>query len=102
MKSSRRTFLLTSLGAASSLALARQGLAQAAKLDENDPAAKALGYTHDATTVDKAKYAKYAAGEHCGNCQFYQGGTADWGPCPLFAGKEVSIHGWCNGYVKKA
>lgn len=101
MKSSRRTFLIGSLGVASSLALSRQGFA-ATKLEESDPAAKALGYTHDATTVDKAKYAKYNPGEHCGNCQFYGGGTAEFGPCPLFGGKDVSIHGWCNGYVKKA
>ena len=102
MKSSRRTFLIASIGAASSLAMSQRGFAQAAKLDESDPAAVALGYRHDATTVDKAKFPKYKAGEDCGNCQFYQGGTADWGGCPLFAGKEVSKHGWCNGYVKKA
>ena len=102
MKSSRRTFLIASIGAASSLAMSQRGFAQAAKLDESDPAAVALGYRHDATKVDKAKFPKYKAGEDCGNCQFYQGGTADWGGCPLFAGKEVSKQGWCNGYVKKA
>jgi hypothetical protein len=24
------------------------------------------------------------------------------GPCPLFAGKQVSAAGWCGSYVKKS
>jgi hypothetical protein len=104
MKSSRRTFLITSMGLASSMAMTRQVLAQgAAKLDESDPTAVALGYKHDATQVDSAKQTKYKAGEDCGNCQLYQGKEGDeWGPCPIFGGKQVARGGWCSAYAKKA
>lgn len=104
MKSSRRTFLITSLGAVSALALAsREALADAPKVTENDPTAVALGYKMDVTKVDKAKYPKYAAGEKCGNCQFFQGKAADpFAPCPMFGGKQVANGGWCSAYSKKA
>ncbi|WP_116138253.1 high-potential iron-sulfur protein [Trinickia diaoshuihuensis] len=104
MKSSRRTFLITSLGAVSALALAsREALADAPKVAENDPTAVALGYKLDASKVDKAKYPKYAAGETCSNCQFFQGKPADaFAPCPMFGGKQVAGKGWCSAYSKKA
>lgn len=103
MKSSRRTFLITSLGVASTLALSRQAFADAPKLTESDPTAQALGYKADATKVDKTKYAKYAAGQTCSNCQFYQGKPADpYAPCAMFGGKQVSGKGWCSAYNKKA
>lgn len=103
MKSSRRTFLITSIGVASSLALSRQAFADAPKMSESDPTAVALGYKNDAAQVDKAKYAKYAAGQQCNNCQFFQGKPADaWAPCPMFGGKQVSGKGWCSAYTKKA
>ncbi|GAB7526920.1 high-potential iron-sulfur protein [Paraburkholderia sp. 2C] len=103
MKSSRRTFLITSIGAVSALALSREALADAPKVAESDPTAQALGYKADASQVDKAKYAKYAAGEDCGNCSFYQGKPTDaFAPCPMFAGKQVAAKGWCSAYNKKA
>ncbi|WP_199542922.1 high-potential iron-sulfur protein [Paraburkholderia kururiensis] len=103
MKSSRRTFLITSIGVASSLALSRQAFADAPKMSESDPTAVALGYKNDAAQVDKAKYAKYAAGQQCNNCQFFQGKPTDaWAPCPMFGGKQVSGKGWCSAYTKKA
>jgi hypothetical protein len=103
MKSSRRTFLITSLGAASALALSRQAFADAPHVPESDPTAQALGYKEDATKVDKAKYAKYQAGEMCSNCQLFQGKAGDaYGPCALFGGKQVNAKGWCSGYTKKA
>lgn len=105
MKSSRRTFLITSLGAVSALALAsREALADAPHVAETDPTAVALGYKMDASKVDKAKYPKYAAGEKCGNCQFFQSKTATdaFAPCPMFGGKQVANGGWCSAYSKKA
>ncbi|PMS22455.1 High potential iron-sulfur protein [Trinickia dabaoshanensis] len=104
MKTSRRTFLITSLGAVSALALAsREALADAPHVAETDPTAVALGYKMDATKVDKAKYPKYAAGETCSNCQFFQGKPADaFAPCPMFGGKQVDGKGWCSAYSKKA
>ncbi|HTH58896.1 MAG TPA: high-potential iron-sulfur protein [Paraburkholderia sp.] len=103
MKSSRRSFLITSIGVASSLALSREAFADAPKVSESDPTAQALGYKADATQVDKAKYTKYTAGQACSNCQFFQGKPTDaFGPCPMFAGKQVSAKGWCSAYSKKA
>jgi hypothetical protein len=103
MKSSRRTFLITSLGVASSLALSRQAFADAPKVSESDPTAQALGYKTDASKVDKAKFTKYAAGQDCGNCSFYQGKSGDaYAGCPMFAGKQVAATGWCSAYNKKA
>ncbi|SAK72340.1 high-potential iron-sulfur protein [Caballeronia ptereochthonis] len=104
MKTSRRTFLITSVGVASTFALgARTAFADAPKVDEADPTAQALGYKADASKVDKAKFAKYAAGQDCGNCQFYQGKPTDaFAPCPMFSSKLVASKGWCSAYVKKA
>jgi hypothetical protein len=103
MKTSRRSFLITSLGVASSLALSREAFADAPKVAESDPTAQALGYKNDASQVDKAKYAKYAAGQMCSNCQFFQGKPTDaFAPCPMFGGKQVAGKGWCSAYTKKA
>jgi len=72
-------------------------------LEEQDATAKNLGYKHDATKVDKARFPKYKRGEACANCQLYQGKPGDaWGPCPIFSGKDVNAKGWCSAYVKKS
>jgi hypothetical protein len=103
MKSSRRTFLIASLGAASSLALARQAVAAPDKVSESDPLAVSMDYHIDASKMDKAKESKYTPGEECGNCQLFQGKAGeDWGPCPIFGGKLVHHDGWCKAYTKKA
>jgi len=103
MQSSRRSFLITSIGVASTLALSRQAFADAPKVAESDPTAQALGYKLDATQVDKAKFAKYAVGQDCSNCSFYQGKATDaFAPCPMFGGKQVAGKGWCSAYNKKA
>ena len=32
----------------------------------------------------------------------FQGKAGDaWGPCTIFAGKQVNANGWCQVYVKK-
>lgn len=101
---SRRQFIMTIVPAAAALS-AVTGMtgaqAQAAKVDEKDPAAVGLGYKHDATKVDAKKYPQYKAGNACGNCQFYQGKDA-WGVCPLLGGKQVNGKGWCSAWAKKA
>jgi hypothetical protein len=51
----RRNFILATVPAIALAALAsRSASAQAARLDEADRAAVALGYKHDATKADKA------------------------------------------------
>ena len=82
---------------------AGNAVAQGAKVDEKDAQAQSLGYKHDATKVDKAKFSKFQAGQTCANCTLYQGKPADaWGGCPIFPGKQVAAKGWCSAYVKKA
>lgn len=77
--------------------------ATGAMVDEKDAIAVALGYVADTTKLDKAKHAKFVAGQACGGCVLYQGAAgAASGPCPLFAGKQVSAKGWCNSFVKRA
>jgi hypothetical protein len=103
LTTSRRIFMMTVATATTGLALSRTAAAQGAKVDEKDAQAVALGYVHDATKTDKKKYAKYAAGQVCGNCALYQGKAGDAaGGCPLFAGKQVDAKGWCSAYAKKA
>ena len=102
MKTTRREFIIFSAAGACTLALNSNVQAQA-MVAETDPQAAALGYKSDATKVDKAKYAKYAAGQQCANCALFQGKPdAAAGGCSLFAGKQVAGKGWCSAYAKKA
>ena len=100
---SRRTFIRLVTLSGVGIFAAGGALADAPVLDEKDPQAVALGYVTDASKVNKAKYPNYAAGQACGNCQFFQGKPgAAMGPCPLYGGKQVSAKGWCSAYAKKA
>ena len=73
------------------------------QLDEADPVAKALGYVHDTTKADAAKYPTHRPDQICANCQFAQAPQSDgWLPCALFPGKSVSPKGWCVSWAKKA
>ena len=102
MKSTRRQFMIMSAAGAATLALNSKVQAQA-MVAETDPQAAALGYKADASKVDKAKYAKFVAGSHCGNCALYQGAAGSAaGGCALFAGKQVASAGWCSAYAKRA
>jgi hypothetical protein len=101
MNTPRRTFLLSV--AATGAAMATGARAQAAKLDEKDPQAVALGYVHDAARADAKRFPKFAAGQNCANCALYQAKPTDpWGPCPLFANKQVAAKGWCSAWAKRA
>jgi hypothetical protein len=99
--STRRQFMMTLVPAAAVLTAATGARAQAAKIDEKDPAAVALAYKHDATKVDAKANPTYKAGNNCLNCQFYQGKDA-WGACPMVGGKLVAGKGWCKVWAKKA
>jgi hypothetical protein len=96
----RRCFMLQAVTAAGAALVVTEASAQA-MVDEKDPQAVGLNYKADATKVDKAKAPKYAAGQNCGNCALYQGGSAASGGCPLFAGKQVAAKGWCTAWAKK-
>lgn len=87
----------------SAVFLSRDAAAQAnpSRLDLNDPVAKALMYTHDAATVDKAKAPNYKPGQTCANCVQIQAGTGEWLGCTAFPGKLVNTKGWCSAWVQK-
>lgn len=107
----RRRFVLASLAGAGTAALwtlgagSRQSEARAAaaqRVSPNEPLAKALGYTENARTVDRAKFPTYMPGQGCDTCRFFQGKAGQaWGPCQIFMGKDVNINGWCASYAKK-
>ena len=103
MKSSRRSFMISVVGVASSLVLPHEAWADAAPVLESDANAQSLGYRTDAGKVDRAKYPKFQAGQTCANCQFFQGKPTDASAlCALFGAKQVSGTGWCNAYQARA
>ena len=104
---SRRRFLVASgaaLAAPMGLALvsARVQAAELPHLDEADPTASALGYKHDASKVDAAKYPAHKPTQVCSGCSLVQGAAADaWRPCGIFPGKAVNAKGWCAAFAAK-
>ena len=120
--SDRRTFIKKSLAilattpmwahVASSGSAHAQPATPTKALDENDPMAAGLGYRHDASAVDTAKYPKRSgpdgAKQLCSSCQFYQvgglkaeGKDGEWGKCIIFANGLVAAGGWCNSWAPK-
>jgi len=103
MRTTRRSFIMHIAGIAAVAVVSRPALAAPMLLDETDPSAQALGYTADATHVDRAKYPRFNEKQRCGNCQFYQGKPSDASAqCALFGAKQVSGNGWCNAYQSRA
>jgi hypothetical protein len=105
----RRAFLKRGLGLVATVSVAElvaHRTAYAAdlpKVDENAAQAVGLGYKHDAATVDKAKYARYADGQNCAGCVLYTGVAGqEWGGCGIFAGQQVAAKGWCSAFAPKA
>jgi hypothetical protein len=102
-KLGRRSFIRRSATVAAAIplgAIPMTLLASGSQVSEDDPAAAALGYKHDASTVDAAKYPQHKDGQLCSNCKLY---TADadsgWGACGIFPGKQVNGDGWCAAWV---
>jgi hypothetical protein len=69
------------------------------RLSEDDPAAKALQYVHDAGASDNPKR---KPDQFCKNCNLIRSESGTWRPCQLFPGKAVNENGWCVGWVLKA
>ena len=98
----RRSLVKSLAGAAAAAAIFRSGKPRAAELphlDVKDPAAVALGYVENADQVDAKKYPTYVKGSRCDNCLLLQGSSGAYRPCNLFAGKLVSVAGWCTGWT---
>lgn len=106
--SNRRDFLVgagTVVGAAA-FAGALTSVADAKALPHvtvQDPQARSLHYTEDASSLDASRNPTHTEGAKCANCQLYQGRSGDpFGPCQIYPGRAVSANGWCMGYQKKA
>jgi hypothetical protein len=103
MSNTNRRIFLMQLAAGSTVLAAAQAQAQAAKVDEKDPQAVALGYVSDTTKADTKKFPKHANDQKCSTCALFQGKPGDAaGGCPLFGVKQVSAGGWCSAWAKKA
>ena len=105
VSSDRRRFLSRIALGAAALPLLRLAPAQAADLPHlsvDDPTAKALGYTTDASKIDPKKETAFKAGSHCATCALFTApASGDWGACGAFSGKSVDQGGWCRAYAAK-
>ena len=107
VKIARRDFLRNTLAIGTAVPLGATPIflkADNHRVTEDNPTARAMGYKHDATQVDVAKYPRRAgeAGskQFCYNCQLYKAGSDEgWGACAIFPGKQVNANGWCNAWV---
>ena len=101
--STRRNFLCSTSVQLLCISACGSAFAQAAKLEETDATAKALGYVHDAAKAEAAKAPGFVSGRNCANCLLFQGKPADaLAACGAFAGKQVNAKGWCVAWAKKA
>lgn len=105
-KIARRQFMQLSAVAAAGLVIkpAREAEAQdMPKIEDSDPVAQSLKYTHDASSVDAGSRANPAPDQKCSNCALVQGEDGDaWRPCQIFPGKLVNAGGWCSVWAPKA
>ncbi len=104
-KIARRKFIQLSAVAAAGLIVKPSRDAHASdlpQLSEDDPMAKAMKYTHDASTVDPSSRNNPAPDQKCSNCALVQGAEGDaWVPCQIFPGKAVAANGWCSVWAPK-
>ncbi len=64
-------------------------------LSPDDPAARKVKYTEDASQVKAA-----TKGNNCANCALYEGTyKSTQGPCQIFPGKHVKASGWCSSWA---
>lgn len=102
----RRNFVLTTLPLTMALIASSRSLAsepEPPRLSETDPVAIALGYRHDAATVDKSRFPNYVPGRRCAGCQLYQAAADQpWAKCAVAPGKLVAGAGWCSAWAAKA
>ncbi len=97
-----KQFLLVCGAAGGLVPLASAQAANLPHLSPDDPQAKGLGYTEDASKIDTKKYSGYAPGQKCSTCLQSKGNAGDaWLSCNIFTGKQVNANGWCQVWIKK-
>lgn len=101
-QSSRRVFMMQVVVGSSAIAATAMVSAKAKQVEESEPKAVSLGYRHDSSKVDKAKFPKHTPDQKCNNCIAWLGKPSDpWAECDLITDRLVSNGGWCSSYVKK-
>jgi len=94
--------LLASIPLARVITGTRAEAADLPHLADDDPAAAALSYHHDATNAPRVdRGGVSAADQFCHNCRFVQSDSGQWRPCQIFPGKAVNADGWCSSWVQK-
>ena len=100
---SRRTFMMQVAVAGAAALVGASARAAEVHLAETDPEATPIAYTHDGTKVNKTRFPKKGATDHCGNCKAFMAKPTDaWGNCALIDEKMVANAGWCSTFVLKA
>jgi len=104
-KIARRKFIQLSAVAAAGCFIQPGREAQAGDLPQlsvDDPMAKAMKYTEDASSVDPDSRNNPAPEQNCANCALIQGNDGDaWRPCQIFPGKAVAAAGWCSVWAPR-
>ena len=103
-KERRKVLKLALSGAAvvplGGLLLAKQaGAGDLPPVAEDDPAAKGLGYVHDAS---KSSDPKRKPSQFCKNCNLIRSDSGEWRKCAIFPGKGVHENGWCTAWILKS
>jgi hypothetical protein len=68
-------------------------------VSEDDPAAKGLGYVHDANTSSNPKR---QPDQYCKNCNLIRSESGEWRACQIFPRKSVNENGWCSAWLLKS
>ena len=84
--------------AGGSRALGAEPGAKRTPLEEQEVAAKAVGYRRDARKVDPGQFPTYRRGQSCTTCALIEFGTAPLRGCSMFPGKLVAAAGWCTAW----
>ena len=76
--------------------------AELTPLDPNDPLAKSLNFTADASKVSASANPTFKAGQKCATCAQYQGKAGEaTAACTIFAGHTVPAGGWCKVWAQR-
>jgi High potential iron-sulfur protein len=98
-ESSRRRFVKKLMLGAALAPLTARHLTSARAADQpllspEDPAARKVKYTEDASQE------KASNGNKCATCSLYEGTYASTrGPCQIFPDKQVKAAGWCTSWA---
>ena len=103
MKQTRRMWMMnvvTGLGAFALTPLS--SFAAYEKLTESDAYGKTLGFRLNTEDVDKVKWKRWTAEQHCSNCQLWTANNAEktYGDCSFFE-RSTPQSGWCKNYKAK-